>query len=148
MEGVYRLITHRFDKNGHKHDRLAGRFLIHQNVLLHLEDHNGQLHNWFPEGLVTQRTAERLNHTSGYYSVIPEDRIEAGHHPEYVKTLDIGQTKPEATFLLNGEGMPTPQVVEIWAECIEVGGRRLSEAESAEMMDKVRQGTLILSLVE
>jgi hypothetical protein len=150
MEGVYRLIVHRFDGQGQQHDRTAGRFLIHQNVLVHLEDHSGNLEHWFPQGVLTARTTARLQDIgrSGYYELLHEDHVNEGHHPDRVEEMELGPVQPEAVFTLNGEGLPAPELVEVWADAIEVGGRRLGDREAADLMDKVRAGTLVLTPVE
>jgi hypothetical protein len=150
MEGVYRLIAHRYDASGQQHDRLLGRFFIHQNVLVHLEDHTGVLENWFPQGIVTPRTVERLQRvgSTGYYEIVHEDDLNAGNHPDHLEEMDLGPVRPEAVFTLNGEGLPAPELVEVWGDSIEVGGRRLNDAEGADLMDRVRAGTLVLTPVE
>lgn len=150
MEGVYRLLASRFDDAGHRHERMVGRFMVHQGILLHLEDHSGALHELFPSGLITHRTQVRMDTIarSGHYRLLHEDDINQGVHPQHVQALDLGRTEPDSTFTLNGQGMPVPQIVEVWGDVVEVAGKRLSDDELHQIMSSVRDGTLILSPVE
>lgn len=147
MDGVYRLIVHRFDDAGARHDRLAGRFVIENGMLTILDDYMGKLHQLFPVGLVTARTKQRIASVdrSGYMQLVREDHVNEGEHPEHVNELDLGELQPEATFMLVGEGIPAPQLVEVWSNAVMVAGKRLSDLEARDLMDKVEAGKLILT---
>lgn len=147
MDGIYRVYAHRFDEAGQRHDRIMGRFAIEQGLLLILEDHYGKLHHLFPQGLITARTKKRMENLerSGYHQIVREDHVNQGHHPEHARDMDLGEMEPEARFMVSGEGVHAPQLLEIWSGAVVLAGRRLSDMETRELMNGVHAGKLILS---
>jgi hypothetical protein len=146
MDGVYRIyaITDGAQR------RLMGRLAVTDGYLHQLEDHFGTLGQLFPDGPVSNQALHRLDvmRHHPYYQVVQEDHINEGHHPADVPDLEIGPTEPEGTFTLAGEGMATPQIVEVWGEAIVMNGRRLSESDVHQIMSKVREGSLHLTPVD
>lgn len=147
-DGVYRIYAL---SHGEKlNRRLMGRVALVDGYLHQLEDHFGTLDAALPNGQMTEaatRCLQGMAH-SPYYQVVNEEHINDGHHPQDIPDLDVGQMAPESCFMLAGEGLAAPQLVEIWGDAVVVAGRRLSESDLHELMGKVREGLLHLTPVE
>lgn len=144
-DGIYRIYKLRHDDIGETHRRLAARLHFQEGNCIHLEDH-GSIDAMFPEGRVSplmERRFMQLKH-SGYFEVIHESDIAAGHHHSEVEDLDVGEVEAEHKFIMTGEGLSNPAHVEIWDDIIEVDGRQLDEGEAHHLLDEVRHGRLHL----
>lgn len=148
-DGLYRIYKLRFDETQQKHKRLIGRLLIHQGALWHLEDHD-QIHELFPEGQISAQTARRFDQFkhSGYFQVVNEEDLHAGYHPEHVEELDLGEIKAEAKFIMTGDGLAKPSIVELWDHVVVVDGHRLDDSEAQQLLHEVQAGRIVLSPVE
>lgn len=148
-DGLYRIYKTRFDEAKQKHVRLVGRIIAHQGVLMHLEDHD-QIHELLPEGPITKTTARRWDQfkNSGYYQVVDESDLHAGEHPEHVEDLNLGEIKAEAKFIMTGDGLAKPSVVELWDHAVVVDGHRLDDSEAQQLLHEVQAGRVVLSPVE
>lgn len=148
-DGIYRIYQLRFDEADRQHRTLAARFLIQDGHLHHLEDHKSMGED-FPEGPIApevERHFKMLQH-SGYYEVIHESDVAAGHHPEEVPLFDLGDCEAEHKFVVTGDGLAEPSHVEMWDDAIEVDGRRLSEHEAHHLLSEVASGRLVLTPVD
>jgi hypothetical protein len=148
-DGLYRIYKMRFDEAKQKHVRLVGRIMIHERTLHHLEDH-GQIHELLPEGEITAVTARRWGQlqNSGYYQVVDENDLHAGEHPEHVEDLDLGEIKAEAKFIMTGDGLAKPSLVELWDHAVMVDGHRLDDSEAQQLLHEVQAGRVVLTPVE
>jgi hypothetical protein len=149
QDGLYRIYKTRFDEAKQKHIRLVGRILAHQGALFHLEDHD-HIHELLPEGEVSPTTARRWEQlrNSGYYQVIEEGDLHAGEHPEHVEELDLGEIKAESKFIMTGDGLAKPSVVELWDHAVVVDGHRLDDSEAQQLLHEVQSGRVVLTPVE
>lgn len=149
QDGLYRIYGIRFDEANQKHVRMVARLMIHQGFLFHLEDHDN-IHELLPEGQVTKTTAQRWEQlrNSGYYEVVDENDLSAGEHPEHVEELDLGEVKAESKFIMTGDGIQNPAVVELWDHAVVVDGRRLDDTEAQQLLNEVQAGRVVLTPVE
>jgi hypothetical protein len=149
QDGLYRIYKSRFDEAKQKHIRLIGRILVHQNTLFHLEDHD-QIHEMFPEGPISKTTARRWDQlrNSGYFQVVDENDLHAGEHPEHTEELDLGEIKAEAKFIMTGDGLAKPSIVELWDHAVVVDGHRLDDSEAQQLLHEVQSGRVVLTPVE
>lgn len=130
--------------------KLIGRLAVHGGVIHHLEDHHGVLHHIVPSGVSSERALTNLEKLKDnpYYEVLSESDVDEGKHPHEIEELDVGEVEPEAMFTLAGEGIPEPVLVEIYADAILMGGKKLNEKEAHELMQKINEGKYILTPIE
>jgi hypothetical protein len=147
-DGIYRVFYIRH--NGPEvHKRLVARLLVSNGYLWHLEDHDS-LEGSLPEGRIDQKVASRFAslQRSGYYQIIDEKALAEGHHPDHVEDMDVGDPQAEHRFIMTGDGLKSPAVVELWDHAVIVDGRRLDDTESHQLLSEVQAGRLVLSPVE
>jgi hypothetical protein len=147
MDGIYRIFRHRFDDAGTQHSRYLGRIVLLDGHLTHLEDHCASLGKLLPEGPMDESILQRfrsLQH-SPYHEVVRESDIEAGAHDHHIPTLDLGEAEPEASYMLTGEGISMPQLIQVWAGCVTVAGERADDERVREMMERVKAGRWTLT---
>lgn len=146
QDGIYRFYKLRHDEAGETHRRLAARLLVQNGQIQHLEDHHGG-DKMFPEGPVTPEVERRFwqLQRSGYHELIHEGDVAAGHHPHEVDELDLGALEPEHRFVMTGEGIEHPQMVEMWDDVIQIDGRQLDHTEAHSLLAEVSAGRLVLT---
>lgn len=147
-EGIYRIYILRHEGE-RTHRRMAARLLIHGGQIHHLEDHH-QMDSLFPEGPLTPQLQLRLARLqqNPYYEVIHENDIAAGHHPQELPTLDLGHSESEHKFIMTGDGITHPAMVEMWDDVIEVDGRRLDDTEAHHLLTEVAAGRVVMTPIE
>ena len=147
--GIYKIFELRFDADEVVHRRIVGRLWVQGDKVQHLEDHHNKLEELFPEDMPASALARRfaMLQRNPYYEVINEDNVAAGHHEHHLKQLDLGEMEADAKFVMTGDSIPHPQIVEIWHEAVMVDGRKLEEDEARSLLDEVRNGRLILTPV-
>lgn len=146
-EGIYRIYKLRHDEAGETHRRLSARLHIQAGKVLHLEAHHDTVSEMFPEGPVTptiERRLLQLQH-SGYYEVIHEADMAEGHHESEVPHLDLGHTEAEHKFIMTGDGITHPQLVEMWDDVVTVDGRHLDDTEAHQLLGEVAAGRVHLT---
>lgn len=145
-DGIYRLYKVRFDHAHQAHRRLAGRVLVEGGQVKHLEDHHA-LQELLPEGPVTPDTERRFRQLarSGYHELIHENDIARGAHPQEFQDMDIGAIEPEHRFIMTGDGLTNPAIVEMWDDAISVDGRHIDDNEAHQLLGEVAAGRLVLT---
>ncbi len=140
--GSYRVyeIMH---NQGKPHDQLVARFLINDSQFHILEDYNDLLSDALPEGFYDASHEKLLNQlaSSGYFKVIHEDEANQGHHESLIEDLDIGDINPDAEYLLYQDG-EEPQTLQMYGDTAILNGRKISEDELQQIMDKVHSQEL------
>lgn len=145
-DGIYRLYKVRYDHAHQQHRRLAGRLLVANGQIQHLEDHHS-LQELIPEGPVTPQVERRFKQLSrsGYHELLHEEDISRGEHPDEFEDLDVGAIEPEHRFIMTGDGLANPAIVEMWDDAISVDGRRVDDTEAHQMLGEVAAGRLVLT---
>lgn len=146
-DGIYKIYQLRHDETDETHRRLVSRLLVHGGQIVHLEAHHNAIDEMFPEGPVTdvaERRFLQLQH-SGYYEVVNEADVAAGHHESEVEPLDLGHLEADHKFILTGEGLPHPQLIEMWDDAVVVDGRRLDDTEAHHLLQEVASGRLSMT---
>jgi len=144
--GIYRLYKLHHDELNNTTRSLAGRILVHDGQIEHLEDHGG-MDRLLPSGPVTPALERRFSRltSSGYHELINEADIAAGHHPDEVQDLDVGPVEAEHKFIMTGDGVSTPAMVEMWDDIITVDGRELDAVEAHSLLNEVAGGRIVLT---
>lgn len=127
----------------------AGRFMIHNGKLSHLEDYHGLLATIAPAGHLDDRTIGGLHHLNYH----PEFAVTT-HEPSTMPQADpapaaaadpVVQVTPDAppprpaVFHYHRPGMVRPHVVEFGPNGAALDGSRLSEAELQLMLENVEK---------
>lgn len=131
---------------GRKHP--AGRFMIHNGKLTHLEDYHGVLSSMLPEGEIDSTTISRLHGMkwSPSLAVSPHNyqtpQQAAAPVPVEVHPDPVPLAPP--VFEYHRPGMSQPHVVEFGAGGAALDGKKLSDPELHLILDNVknRVGTL------
>lgn len=146
QDGIYRLYKLRHDEAGETHRRLAGRMMVQNGQVQHLEDHSDMEH-LFPEGPITKLHEQRFHQLehSGYAEIINEADVTKGHHADELQDLDVGSVEPEHRFIMTGPGVAAPALVEMWDDVITIDGRQLDHDEAHAMLGEVSSGRLVLT---
>ncbi len=142
--GTYRVyqVMH---NEGAPHDQLVARFLIDDGAFHILEDYNYVLTDSLPEGLYDNSHDKVLSQlaSSGYFKVIHESEANEGHHEGLIDDLDIGETEADSEYLIHKEG-DEPQTLQMYGETAILNGRKLSDEELQDIMDKVKSEELTM----
>src|SRR6266851_2331960 len=131
---------------GKPEQHMVGRFMVEGDQFHILEDHNNILSDHLSDGLMTpnhQKALFNLLH-SGYFRIIPEDEINEGHHEDQIEDLDIGNTEPDATYLVSGPTLDEPKVLEMYGDNCVLDGKKLSEEEIKGLMQNIHNDVLKL----
>jgi hypothetical protein len=145
-DGIFRIYKLRYSDDDQEHRRLAGRVWIQGGEVRHLEDHT-DIDSLLPEGKITPQTERRFKQLSrsGYFQIINEKDISEGHHASEVDPLDVGPAEPEHRFMMTGDGLANPAMVELWDNSMAIDGRDIDHQEAQHIMDEIRSGRLILT---
>lgn len=139
-----RLDVHRVDLaiGGRRHP--AGRFIIHNNRVHHLEDYHGLLEAMLPEGPLDAQAVSRLhglrwspNLQVSAHSPAPEQPA-AG--PNVAVTSEAPPPARPPVFEYHRPGMLQPHVVEFGPHGAAIDGKRLTDGELALIHDNVANG--------
>jgi diguanylate cyclase (GGDEF)-like protein len=125
----------------------AGRFMIHNGRLHHLEDYHGVLDAMIPEGDVDTTTISRLHgikwspnfRVQRHYH---EDPAEPEQIPVEVKPQPLPQRPP--VFEYHRPGMARPHTVEFSNGKAALDGRELSDAETKLLLSNADKGLATL----
>jgi hypothetical protein len=150
QEGKYRIFRLRHGADGQTHRQLMTRIWVSGGNIWHLEDHGHFGEDLFPEGPVTGKAAKRFQQMqhNGYYQIVHEDALGSGHHPEHIRDLEFGDVQAEHKFIMTGDGMKGPTVLELWDHAVVVDGRRLDDSEAQHLLSEVQAGRVTLTPVE
>ena len=127
----------------------AGRFVIHNNRIHHLEDYHGLLEAMLPEGELDAQAVSRLHGLkwSPNASVLPHHSPDlaalAAPAPAPAAVTVTPQAPPPArppVFEYHRPGMLQPHVVEFGPHGAAIDGKRLTDAELALIHDNVTNG--------
>lgn len=125
----------------------AGRFIIHDNQIHHLEDYHNILHTMLPEGPINAVAVSRLHglQWAPHLVVNPhhvppaESEAPAQQHP----TIQVAQSlppPPQPVFEYKRPGMSKPHVVEFGPQGAALDGKALSDAELQLMLRNASSG--------
>ena len=140
--GSFRIYKLSFDGLGPQ-EHLVGRIWIDQNQMHILEDHYSLLTDQLPEGEISDTHQKVLDSfaNNGYFKIIHEDDLNAGHHEDKLEELNIGNTEPDHHYVLqdvNGENEPIS--VEVYGEKMFCDGKEMTE----EIENSIKSGILRL----
>jgi GGDEF domain-containing protein len=123
----------------------AGRFMVHNGNITHLEDYHGVLQAMLPEGPMNAISISRLHGMkwAPHLSVSRSD-IEAPveHHdtPATIDVQPVAPPPPPPVFEYHRPGMKTPAVVEFGPHGPAMDGHALTDAEIALMVRNADSG--------
>ncbi len=145
LPGIYRIYSrHLAGKPEQDGFRLISRFLVHDNSIMHLEDHDNQIGYLIPAGPVTERTENRFQDLirNPYLKIIHEDDLKEGNHPEYISALNLGVSQPEAVFNLTYDGQV--HNLEVYSGCAVLDGKTLNDDELKTLMLEIESKKKLL----
>lgn len=85
------------DKNGQVQHHPAGRFMVHEGNVHHLEDYHGHLASDIPTGAVDDVTMAKIKNPPDHIAVASEDSIRDGHRLDFIpmaKLKPLAQQSP------------------------------------------------------
>jgi len=130
----------------------AGRYLVHNGRLHHLEDYHGILSSFLPEGDLDVEAVSRLNglqwssklHTTPHYPVIappPQAGQAQAQAPSYrVSSLSAQEPRPPSVFEYHRVGMSQPHIVEVGGGGASLDGRKISDPELQLILRNAENG--------
>ncbi|MGB6976561.1 MAG: GGDEF domain-containing protein [Gammaproteobacteria bacterium] len=123
----------------------AGRFMLYDNKLTHLEDYHGMLDRFLPEGPLTVDLVSQIyNLRDGPHTKIQNEPIPLGIDPEKEKEADIeadkhnGPQRPASVFDYMRIGMDKPHVIEVKDGVYYLDGNKLSQPEIDTIYNNLR----------
>lgn len=140
----------------------AGRFLVANGVLHHLEDYHGLLSQKIPEGPVDDMTIHQINHCGPDLAVASHGEIRGGRRLDFIpeaqlkplpKENPVGapgapsgqlaqppQPQPPSVWHYTRAGHDAPHVLEAREGHYLLDGNPLEDREVAAILDNVRSG--------
>src|SRR5690606_22836906 len=145
-DGVYRIYYHYDHEKYGPQRRLHSRFVIHNGVIHHLEDHFGHLDSMMPEGNLDNRHKRQLARllTSRYFELINEDDIMAGEYEDEIPEFDPGLTLSDAQFWMISKDGGEPQKVEVQGDVVTIDGIKLTDEEAEKLIFCIQNGLVQL----
>ncbi len=129
------------------HAHPAGRYMVHDGQVTHLEDYHGILHAMVPEGPITEVTASRLHglEFAPHIILAPHEAPMGLTPPQPDQSINaIVEPAPEAqrppVFEYHRAGMATPHVIEFGEHGAAIDGRKLEPRELDLVMHNVDSG--------
>jgi len=118
--------------------------MVSNGHLHYFEDSDDSMSRTLKPGAVDAETERRFEGLMGnpYLKIIHEDDLKAGHHPELVSVLDLGETEPESTFDLTFDGKK--HLLEVYGGCTVLDGKKLSDDETKALMLEISSGKKLL----
>lgn len=149
MDGIYKIYSVEF-RNNQQFRHLMGRIAINNGQVLHLEDHHHNLDRLFPTTLSLLEVKERLVQLqhNPYFNIVDEEAVEHGKLPHEVPDLEVENAAPEEIFTVAGEGMLDSEILEIWPDAVTLAGKKLTDLEVKELMERVQAGKIIMTPIE
>ncbi len=125
----------------------AGRYMVHDGEVTHLEDYHGLLHDMVPEGPITAETVSRLHgiEFAPHFAVAPHEPptsatpIDMSVPPQLQSELQAPPRRPPV-FEYHRPGMSTPHIVEFGDRGAALDGRKLDDTELGLILDNVHNG--------
>lgn len=145
-DGVYRIYYHYDHERYGPQRRLHSRFVIHNGVIHHLEDHFGHLDSMMPEGNLDNRHKRQLARllTSRCFELINEDDIMAGECEDEIPEFDPGLTLSDAQFWMISKDGGEPQKVEVQGDVVTIDGIKLTDEEAEKLIFCIQNGLVQL----
>jgi hypothetical protein len=137
--GTYRIYA-LIHGDGDPQEVLMGRFMVHGNNFITLEDHDGLISNELPDGPIGH-LHDKFVHgldNSGYFKLVPEQQIDQGLHDDLVDDVSWDDTNPEARYLLLGPN-EEPKRMEMYGHTVVLDGEKLSDDEVKKIVEAVRE---------
>lgn len=137
----------------------AGRFMIKDGNLHHLEDYHGLLGSTIPEGVVDDLTVHKINNCGPHLSIASHHDLVAGHRLDFIPEHPLPQMLPDPkvqasqpavmpppmpkfapVFHYHRAGHDKPHVVEAKGGKYLLDGNPLEHDEVQAILDNVRTG--------
>lgn len=139
----------------------AGRFMIKDGVLHHLEDYHGELGRVIPEGVVDDLTVDKINRCGPHLSIASHHDIVNGHRLDFVPEHPLPAMLPDPqvqaaqpaqaasmpplpkfapVFHYHRAGHDRPHTVEVKGGKYMLDGNPLEHDEVQAILDNVRTG--------
>lgn len=139
------------DRDGKRSNHPAGRFLIHDSRLHHLEDYYGHLAH-IPEGLVDDYTMARIASPPPGVRIASRDHIRAGYHLDLIPEEELQPLpqegmppalakpapRPPSVWHYHRAGHDQPHVLEANAGKFSLDGNPLGDDEVATILENVK----------
>lgn len=141
-DGIYKVYQLKHGTDGHTREYL-GRFSLQNRALHVLEDHRDLLHSVITDGIVDQRTEERLDRLlhSPSIELVHEGDLHAGLDDIHVAP-DAGVQPTETLDVTEPNG--NRHIVEIYGDHdMRMDGKSMSPDERAILTEKLRTGLLV-----
>ncbi len=127
----------------------AGRFMLYNNRLWHLEDYHKMLDNFLPEGPLTFDLVSKIySLRNGPHTRIEQEEIPLGIEPgektEEPVEENAPQERPASVFDYFRTGMDLPHILEINNGEYYLDGNRLSQGEIQTIYDNLQSGLATL----
>lgn len=137
----------------------AGRFLVHDGHLHHMEDYHGLLAQHMPEGAIDDYTLAKLGHPGGGLTIASHEAIRGGHRLDVVPEADLDpmprpkptptgpklqdhlEVKPPSVWHYHRAGHDAPHTLEAREGKYLLDGNPLKDHEVATILDNVRTKT-------
>lgn len=132
----------------------VGRFMVVDNNLHILEDYHGLMEELFPEGPISPKTENRIDHLprSSYLYVESESTKQLANQPQPPLEVQSGQTliptKPPGVFEYQRLGHDTPHTLQFNGPQATLDGHLLSPEELELVANNVRLGLATLRYKE
>lgn len=147
------------NRDGKERLHPAGRFLVHDGQIHHLEDYHGLLSHEVPEGVVDNYTLTKLAHPGSGLKIGSESAIRGGHRLDLIPEADMQPLAPPAkaqpqqiqqhviapqlpsVWHYHRAGMDRPHLLEAQQGKYLLDGSPLKDEEVAQILDNVRTKT-------
>jgi diguanylate cyclase (GGDEF)-like protein len=133
----------------------AGRFLVHDGSIRHIEDYHGLLGQHVPEGLIDDHTLTMLGHPGGGLTIASRDAMRGGHRLDTVPEAELDplpapvqpspkqlqehiDVKPPSVWHYTRAGHDKPHVLEAKEGKFLLDGNPLEHHEVSTILDNVR----------
>ncbi len=144
-------VFHVVDKNGQKQYTPAGRFLVHEGAIHHLEDYYGHLASHIPEGAIDDYTMSKLGQQIADMTHASHKALRGGHHHHLIPIAQLDplpapapqlqahlEVKPPSVWHYTRAGHDQPHVLEAKEGKFLLDGNPLEHHEVSTILDNVR----------
>ena len=145
-------------KDGQEKLHPAGRFMVNDGHIHHLEDYHGLLQKEIPEGVIDDYSIAKMAHTGSNLKVAGQESIKSGHRLDVVPEAELSPMapaaavtpkmvqqhilkKPPSVWHYTRAGHDTPHVLEARNGKYMLDGNSLKDNEVATILDNVRSRT-------
>jgi diguanylate cyclase (GGDEF)-like protein len=146
-------VYHVIDKDGAKQYYPAGRFLVNDGSIAHLEDYHGHLAEHIPEGAIDDYTMSKLGQHIDNVAHSSHTALRGGHHHHLIPMAQLDplpvqapapaaqdhiEVKPPSVWHYHRSGHDQPHTLEAREGKFMLDGNPLEHHEVATILDNVR----------